>query len=268
MADLSRNDEPNQAGDFIWYELMTSDVSKAEEFYGPMLGWTFADGGNSDMGYRIASANGANVAGLMPISEQMKQGGARPAWVGYIMVDAINDALAMLDSLSGKRFTEAMSIEGVGHFAMVSDPQGAPFYLIQPEGDGPSPSFSRYAPQDGHCAWNELATEDQAGAARFYTALFGWNKVETMDMGAMGAYDMYRTADYMLGAIMQKPAEMPVSLWSYYFRAADIDEAAAYVAANGGKLIVEPMEIPGGEYVLTGLDPQGAMFSLIGKKGV
>jgi predicted enzyme related to lactoylglutathione lyase len=28
-----------------------------------------------------------------------------------------------------------------------------------------------------------------------------------------------------------------------------------------------PMEIPGGEFVLQGVDPQGAMFSLIGKRG-
>jgi predicted enzyme related to lactoylglutathione lyase len=31
---------PNKHGDFIWYELMTSDPDGAAAFYGPLLGWT------------------------------------------------------------------------------------------------------------------------------------------------------------------------------------------------------------------------------------
>jgi hypothetical protein len=60
---------------------------------------------------------------------------------------------------------------------------------------------------------------------------------------------------------------MPVSLWAFYFRVPEIDAAKTYVEANGGQVVNGPMEIPGGEYVLQGFDPQGAMFSIIGKKG-
>ena len=89
-----------------------------------------------------------------------------------------------------------------------------------------------------------------------------------MDMGEMGPYDMYRNPphDNMLGAIMRKPDEMPASLWSYYFRVPDIDVAADYTRGNGGQVLVGPMEIPGGEFVFTGIDPQGAMFSLLGPR--
>ena len=131
---------------------------------------------------------------------------------------------------------------------------------------GETTSFAKYEPREGHCAWNELATADPSRAHDFYTALFGWEKADTMDMGDMGAYDMYSNGDYTLGAIMRKPDQMPVSQWSFYFRVSSIAAAADYVKSHGGKIINGPMEIPGGDHVFTAIDPQGATFDLIGKK--
>ncbi|WJY18890.1 VOC family protein [Alteriqipengyuania flavescens] len=253
-------------GDFVWYELMTSDADAAQAFYEPLLGWKFADSGTPGMDYRLGKAAGADVVGLLGLTEEMTAGGARPVWVGYIAVTDIAAAMDSLTSAGGQPFMDIQHMPGVGKMAMVADPQGAPFYLMQPEGEG-STSFAKHEPKVGHCAWNELASADQSAAHEFYTDLFGWEKADTMDMGEMGAYDMYSVNGYTLGAIMAKPAEMPVSLWSYYFRVPEIDGAAEYVKANGGQIIVGPMEIPGGEHVFSAIDPQGAMFSLIGKKG-
>ena len=87
-----------------------------------------------------------------------------------------------------------------------------------------------------------------------------------MEMGPIGTYQMYNQDDYTLGAIMKHPEEMHASLWAFYFRVPDIDAAKIYVEDAGAQVINGPMEIPGGEFVLQGLDPQGALFSLIGKK--
>jgi hypothetical protein len=59
---------------------------------------------------------------------------------------------------------------------------------------------------------------------------------------------------------------MPVSAWSFYFRVPDIDAAVETVKASGGTLLMEPVEIPGGEYSLNALDPQGAAFGLVGPR--
>lgn len=253
-------------GDFIWYELMTSDADAAQVFYEPLLGWTFSDSGTPGMDYRMGHIRNEPVVGLMELTDEMKEGGARPAWIGYIAVDDIEASLAMLADADGEKYMVPHHLEGVGHMAMVADPQGTSFYVMQPEGDGEAKSFAKYEPREGHCAWNELMSADQSAAHEFYTRMFGWEKADTMDMGEMGAYDMYANGDYTLGAIMQKPAEMPVGMWSYYFRVPSIAKAAEFVTANGGQVINGPMEIPGGEYVFAGLDPQGAMFSLLGKK--
>jgi predicted enzyme related to lactoylglutathione lyase len=59
---------------------------------------------------------------------------------------------------------------------------------------------------------------------------------------------------------------MPVSAWTYYFRVADIDEAVKTLSARGGRITLEPTEIPGGEFQLNGMDPQGAAFALVGAR--
>jgi uncharacterized protein len=57
-----------------------------------------------------------------------------------------------------------------------------------------------------------------------------------------------------------------VPFWGYYFYVDGIDGAAARVKAAGGQVINGPMEVPGGEWVVQGLDPQGAFFALISTK--
>ena len=42
---------------------------------------------------------------------------------------------------------------------------------------------------------------------------------------------------------------------------------ALYLALSAGlQIIIGPMEIPGGDYALNGIDPQGALFSLVGAR--
>jgi predicted enzyme related to lactoylglutathione lyase len=51
--------------------------------------------------------------------------------------------------------------------------------------------------------------------------------------------------------------------WNYYINVADINEAAERVKAGGGQVVNGPMEVPGGQWVLQGFDPQGAFFALV-----
>ncbi len=251
-------------GSFVWYELMTPDAVAAAHFYAELLDWKISD--NSD--YREISASEGMVGGLLPLTDQMTAGGAQPAWMGYIRVDDVDAEVGAVEAAGGKVQMAGQDMPNVGRIAMVADPQGAPFYIITPAGEaaGPSNAFAAERPMMGHCAWNELSTTDPAGAWSFYGGRFGWAKDGDMDMGPLGKYEFVRHGDHMLGAIMPKMPEMPVSAWTYYFRVADIDAAASYIKANGGTLLQEPMEIPGGDYALTAADGQGAAFGLVGPR--
>jgi len=254
-------------GSFIWYELMTPDARAAGRFYAGLLGWTI--GGSAD--YPELGASEGLVGGLLQLTPEMTAGGAQPAWVGYIGVDDVDRTIAAMETQGGRLIMPPRDMEHVGRFAMVADPQGAPFYIIKPTPPADNPdmisnAFAAERPMLGHCAWNELSTTDPAGAWRFYGERFGWSKDGDMDMGAMGKYEFIRHGSHMLGAIMPKMPQMPVSAWTFYFRVADIDQAAARIPESGGAILQEPMEIPGGEFSLNATDPHGAAFGLVGPR--
>jgi uncharacterized protein len=253
----------NKAGDFIWYELLTTDAAAAQAFYGQVLPWTFAGSGQADMDYRIISAPEHDVAGLMEITPEMAEHGARPVWLSYLAVDDVDAAVDAITQKGGAVQMAAMDVPMVGRMAMVADPQGAPLYVMKPASSEISLAFASDRPRVGHAAWNELHTPDPAGAWAFYGEMFGWVKDGDMDMGPLGHYEFIRHGG-LIGAVM--PAEAPA--WTAYFRVPDIDAAKAAVEAGGGQVVQGPDEIPGGEYSMNCLDPQGAAFGLIGyRKG-
>jgi predicted enzyme related to lactoylglutathione lyase len=72
---------------------------------------------------------------------------------------------------------------------------------------------------------------------------------------------------FPLGGMMKTSPEMsnvPPN-WTIYFRVPDVNGAAARIKANGGQVLNGPMEVPGGDWVLNAMDPQGAAFSLHAK---
>jgi predicted enzyme related to lactoylglutathione lyase len=261
---------PNKHGDFVWYELMVSDADAAADFYGSILGWDCRISQNSGAeGYREWWMGDAPIGGLLPLSAEMKAGGAHPAWLGYIHVDDVDAQVEKLKAAGANILMGPMDIPGVGRFVMILDPQGVPLYVMTDTSGQTSTAFAATEPMAGHCAWNELAASDPGAAKRFYGGQFGWAPNGDMDMGPLGKYEFWKVGDergHMIGAVMPKMAEMPVSMWTFYFRVPDIDKAAATVRAKGGTVLVEPMEIPGGEFSLNVMDPQGAVFGLVGPR--
>ncbi|HPU16603.1 MAG TPA: VOC family protein, partial [Polymorphobacter sp.] len=71
-----------------------------------------------------------------------------------------------------------------------------------------------------------------------------------------------------IGAVTPCPLGGPPTVWTYYFRVPDIDAAVARVTAAGGSIADGPSEVPGGDHIIIGTDPQGASFALVGKRAV
>jgi predicted enzyme related to lactoylglutathione lyase len=87
-----------------------------------------------------------------------------------------------------------------------------------------------------------------------------------MNMGPVGSYQLFTTGSEPVGGIMAKMPDMPAPVWLYYFSVEDIDAAAERVKQRGGELLMEPMEVPGGGWIVQAFDPQGAMFALTGPR--
>ncbi|HEX4736297.1 MAG TPA: VOC family protein [Allosphingosinicella sp.] len=248
---------------FIWYELMTTDTDAAVEFYGDVVGWTAADHPNSAGGvrYAVLSAGESGIGGVLQLDEDMKRAGMKPIWVGYIHAADTDDAARRIAEAGGKIHVPPMDIPNVGRFAMASDPGGALFYVMTPlPMDGP-PTATPDAP--GHVSWHELySSTGEKAAFGFYSGLFGWQTMMEMPMGEMGTYRIFGDGTAQWGGIMNKPDHVPTSRWSFYVTVDSAERAAERVKARGGQVIMGPMEVPDGSFVIQGIDPQGAVFAL------
>lgn len=263
----------NPLGSFVWYELMTTDPDGARDFYGKVVGWKIAGARDPQAGgldYRhIVRDDGGSNGGVLGLTKEMCDGGARPCWLGYLSVADVDAAVAAIVADGGKALMPAFDLD-VGRIAMVADPQGVPIYVMAPippahDPHASSDVYDRYAVQ--HISWNELYTPDVDGARAFYAKHFHFEFNDKMPMGPMGDYWFIDHGGETIGAMMQKPPQVPVGMWNLYIRVADIEAAAEAAKANGGQVLNGPMEVPGGDWIINGMDPQGAPFSLVGAKG-
>jgi len=249
---------------FLWYELMTTDVAGAEAFYTDVVGWKTDAGQASDRPYTMWRTDGEHVGGLMALPESARQRGAPSHWLGYVGADDVDAAAGKAKGLGATVLVPPTDIPGVGRFAVLADPQGAVFALFG-GGDPAMAPPPNDAMKPGRVAWHELLTTDDEGGWSFYHALFGWTHTETMDMGEHGAYRMFTTAEAGTrprGGMMRLPDKEGHPGWLYYFTVPDLDAAVAKLKAGGGQLMNGPMEVPGGDRVAQCTDPQGAWFAL------
>lgn len=244
---------------FFWYDLMTTDTAAAQSFYADVVGWGLEDAGAPGMPYSILTAGGVGVAGMMPIPERAQ--GAPPALMGYVHVDDVDAMLEKLTAAGGAIHRPAFDVPGVIRIAVVADPQGAVFMLGQPLSP---PARAMPAPgTPGTIGWHELLAADWESVFGFYADLFGWTKTEAHDMGPMGTYQLFAADCEATGGMMTKPAAMPRPFWNYYIFVPSVTQAADKIRAGGGQVTMGPHEVPGGQWVVQGVDPQGGFFALV-----
>ncbi|GAB3774661.1 hypothetical protein FB382_003807 [Nocardioides ginsengisegetis] len=117
----------NEPGTPIWNELVSPDLETATKFYADVLGveWQAQDmpGGS----YTTLVSGGRPVGGAMlPPME-----GIPPHWNVYFNVTSVDETVAQAESLGGQVVAPAFDVPGVGRMAVLSDPQGAMFNLMQ-----------------------------------------------------------------------------------------------------------------------------------------
>ena len=250
----------DNAGKFVWCEWMGADLDAAAAFYRHVVGWTIGDPGMADFRYLVGAVGQHGVSGLMATPPGAE--GTPPCWTGYILVENVDAAAQKLKAAAGHVMREPMDIPNVGRFAIVADPQGAPFALFRDADGNPPPP----PPPDtaGLVGWRELHALDGKAAFDFYAGQFGWTEATQFDMGPMGVYRLFDVHGQQ-GGIMTK-GQGPGPCWLYYFNVEAADAAAARVKEKGGQVLHGPHEVPGGMWAMQCADPEGAMFGLVAPK--
>jgi predicted enzyme related to lactoylglutathione lyase len=242
-----------------WVDLGSPDLDASVEFYSALLGWQVPESENVEQtgGYRRATKNGADVAGMMPLMQE----GQPPAWSSYVSVADADATAAAVKEAGGTVLAEPMDVMELGRMAVFADPSGAVFGIWQPGtflGAG-------LVNEPGALSWNELNTRDPEAVKPFYGAVFGWT-FEDNDMGEMGSYVTIKLGDDMVGGMLNMaergvPEQVPAH-WQVYFAVEDTDATVAQVKGKGGGVMVEPIDIPAGRFAIL-TDPFGASFAVI-----
>lgn len=108
------------------FELMTADPAKCRSFYGELFRWQFDDA--SMPGYTLIHPGVEPSGGLF----EKPAAAPGPCMNVYFHVEDMDAALAKAAQLGGTVLVPKTDVPGVGHFAMITDPEGITFGIMQP----------------------------------------------------------------------------------------------------------------------------------------
>lgn len=118
----------NEPGSLAWNEAMVDDPAAAQTFYTAVFGFTFdqlspADG--VDMDYATFGTDGHPLGGLGASDPSLPKG-----WLTCFAVASADDTVALVEGRGGQVTTPPEDTP-FGRFAIVADPWGAPFEVME-----------------------------------------------------------------------------------------------------------------------------------------
>ena len=117
-------------GEICWRELRTKDLGAAMEFYTKMFGWELPQTKVSPMDYKEIVMDGVASGGMMAIDANWPPE-VPSHWASYVAVTNADETAAKITENGGSIRVPPFDAPGVGRMAMVADPSGADFAIIQ-----------------------------------------------------------------------------------------------------------------------------------------
>jgi len=130
----------SEPGALCWNELATDDVELAKSFYSGLLAWEYEP---HEDGYTTIRSGGRPNGGMR--SRQADERGAAPSWLPYFMVESAERTASDAERLGGRALAPAAGIP-FGRSALIADPQGAAFAVLQSSSTRRSTSSARAKP--------------------------------------------------------------------------------------------------------------------------
>lgn len=117
--------------------------------------------------------------------------------------------------------------------------------------------------QVGKIGWIDISVDDATGLRNFYKNVVGW-QTEDVSMGEYSDYSMLMpgSGEAVSGICHARGSNADLrGGWLIYIIVEDVNASAASCKANGGKVVVEPRGIAGGQFCVIE-DPSGATAAL------
>lgn len=234
-------------GKVVWHDLVTPDLEKSRSFYGELFGWRFEE--LSD-GYLLARNDGRPVAGMA----RLDAGQRISHWLPLVSVTDIASAQEATRAANGTIVLKAFQLRGRGQVAVLKDPQGAAFGVLQSSHGDPDDRV----PALNAWMWNEIWTGDVAGAVAYYDRLFNYEQASAVVGNASYEY-LKRDGKPRVG-LLAKPDPQIGNTWLCYLRVADVAAVTDKARALGGTVLMAPNSKVRNGSVAILADPNGAGF--------
>jgi len=223
---------------FCRYELRSTDVDTAREFYAALFGDGFW-GADLDIAQLPAAAAARGVPGY---------------WLGHLAVDDVVPPLYRFLDAGATRLGAPPADGRDSAGVVLRDPFGAIVALTPAS----APTAKR------RIAWHLHVSRDEERAFGFYQGVLGWTALDRQDLGERGrhvtfAWDSTGRAVGSACDMASRPHVHPQ--WLYFFATPDLDASIARVRELGG-LALRPTTTADGHRVVACDDPQGAAFGL------
>ena len=249
----------HHAGKVIWLDLVTPDLAGAKRFYGGLFGWTFQEVSKRRTPYCVATLNGSPVAGL--VQRAIGPGERRqPAWLTFLSVADVEQAERTALANGGKVLSEARTYPQRGRQAVLADPQGAVFAVLQSSSGDPPDVLA----QPGQWIWSSLLAGEPDKDAAFYEAVFGYEVFDQIRDDGL-EHVLLASDDYARASVNAPPSGSSAlhPHWLNFVRVVNTVDSVAKVKALGGQVLVAPHLDRHGGSIAVVADPSGAPFGLL-----
>lgn len=247
-------------GKVVWRDLLTNTPEASKHFYGELFGWEFEEPGiifgiGGAGGYTLIRHNGRLIGGIVDTNSLDKRDNISQ-WITTMSVTDIDVAAGRVAGTGGSVISPPQRIGSRGQMAIVEDPTGAVFAMIQTSDGDPPDHESDY---DGWL-WDELWTSDVDSATEFYRSVIGFQHTDH-DVEDR-SYRVLKTDDTPRAGVLANPFEGERPVWVNYLRVRDPSAITARVEDLGGRILVEARDRPIGGQVAFIAGPSGAGVAL------
>jgi len=259
-------DKRHPAGSHCWLDLATSDLAAAKEFYTQVLSFGYLEvpmPGGAPGVYTMLAVGDGQQGGARELGPEEKQAKVPPHWMVYTAVDDVDATAAKAVELGGRVMVPAFDIPDTGRMAVLEGPNGEAFAVWDRNSPHPGSSVTDRN-QTGAFCWAELAAREPDTSGPFYAGLFGWEPKDGAFPGH--PYTVFHNGEQQAAGMFLMPSEMggAPTAWLIYFMVPDTPAAVARTEELGGRALSPVMQIPGVGTVCTLMDPQGAVFGIVG----
>lgn len=250
------------AGKIVWHDLLTNTPAESRKFYSELFGWEFENPGidlgfGTESSYMLIRYDGKLIGGMVDTNALGKATNISQ-WVTMMSVVDIDAAAATIADSGGRILTPPQDLKTRGMLAVVEDPAGALFALIQTKDGDPDD----HEPAHNNFFWDELWTDDVERSSNFYHHVVGYEREDRPIENTDRSYHLLKKDNKPRAGIMANPFDDVRPVWVNYIRVKDPAAITARVENLGGQILVDAQERDIGGVVAFIAGPSGAGIAL------